>query len=329
MRKQMREETQMQKDASDAVGQVLLKRCREQREDEAKRRKEAQKEEWLAAKTLEDTRLATAKVQQTTAETKLAAAKAQGAAAECRLERVRQIVVNRRDAEITRKTEALEKLTQTWMQTRYPVLVARDCIDGYASLTPKGKQAFGKEVAQCVAEGLCRRQLYIVSLWDVNKSILVDWAAASAPTDGRRREVRCCVAFEQLIDEEAAKGHFGKDPVETLFKLWELCVPHARQIFTGSYNALRVLHQNDYVMEKAFVWGILALSKWLGRERFPQGIYGAWPPKMPASQVPENLVVHPVHVGDPVPPLPAPPAADDAALPPNQRKGKPPASSNG
>ena len=38
---------------------------------------------------------------------------------------------------------------------------------------------------------------------------------------------------------------------------------------------------NDYVMEKAFVYGIIALSKWLGKEKFPKGVYGTWPPPPP------------------------------------------------
>jgi len=45
---------------------------------------------------------------------------------------------------------------------------------------------------------------------------------------------------------------------------------------------------NDYVLEKTFVYGIVALSKWLGAGRFPQGVYGQWPPKMPAELVPRN-----------------------------------------
>ena len=51
-----------------------------------------------------------------------------------------------------------------------------------------------------------------------------------------------------------------------------------RQVLTGNYSPLRLLHINDYVLEKAFVYGIIALSKWLGEDLFAKGVFGQWPP---------------------------------------------------
>ena len=45
---------------------------------------------------------------------------------------------------------------------------------------------------------------------------------------------------------------------------------------------------NDYILEKAFVYGIVALSKWLGEERYPCGVYGQWPPPFPAGLAPRS-----------------------------------------
>ena len=94
----------------------------------------------------------------------------------------------------------------------------------------------------------------------------------------------------------------------------------------GPYTPLRLLHANDYVMEKAFVYGILALSKWLGQGRYPQGIYGAWPPKIPRSQVPDNLAASAVDLIAP-PPLPPPAEAPPDDRPRHLRRGRPAASS--
>jgi hypothetical protein len=58
-----------------------------------------------------------------------------------------------------------------------------------------------------------------------------------------------------------------------------------QRIFLGNYNAARLLHLNDYVFDKAFVYGIVLLSKWIGKERFPQGVYGQWPPEFPDDLV--------------------------------------------
>ena len=38
---------------------------------------------------------------------------------------------------------------------------------------------------------------------------------------------------------------------------------------------------NDYIVDKAFMHGVILLSKWLGEARFPKGIYGTWPPAYP------------------------------------------------
>ena len=90
---------------------------------------------------------------------------------------------------------------------------------------------------------------------------------------------------------------------------------------------------NDYVMEKAFVYGIVALSKWLGEKRFPMGVYGKWPPKMPADLVPKYRGSESVEIDAPEPGLaakPVPPLVgptDDSHVPPHLRIGQPSASS--
>ena len=95
--------------------------------------------------------------------------------------------------------------------------------------------------------------------------------------------MRCGSPFQDLLSKEGAETHFGRDPVEALYRLFSACVPCARNVFTGVYRPLRLLHANEYVLDKAFVYGIVALSKWLGAERFRQGVYGQWPPTFPAA----------------------------------------------
>jgi len=326
MRKQLSEQTQLEKAASNEIGKTLVKRAREDREDEAKRRRADVEAERLAAKSAEDAKLATAKVQKATAETKLAIAQAQKATADARCQALKQIVANRRELKAKKNQETLEKLTQTWLQTKYPVEVANRCITHLRLLSKEAKTDFQKHVEKCLADGTFTRMLLIVPLWETNKSLTLDYSYVSSFTDGHRRQVRCCRQFEDLIDIVAAKGHFGKDPVETLYRLWEKCVPRARSIFTASSTPLRMLHANDYVMEKAFVYGIVSLSKWLGKERFPQGIYGDWPPNLPKRETPVNLVPPPIDLVDP-PLLPPPAAAVLGDLPPHLRQGLPSAGS--
>ena len=77
--------------------------------------------------------------------------------------------------------------------------------------------------------------------------------------------------------EHVPQDRLNTDANETLSRLFKLIVPRARDIF-ASLTWLRLLHVNQYSMEKSFVYGIVALSKWLGQDRFPPGIYDVWPP---------------------------------------------------
>ena len=47
-----------------------------------------------------------------------------------------------------------------------------------------------------------------------------------------------------------------------------------------------VFHANDYIMDKTFVYAAIMLSKWFGRERFPAGVFGFWPPEPPRGAIP-------------------------------------------
>ena len=65
--------------------------------------------------------------------------------------------------------------------------------------------------------------------------------------------------------------------------LLEQCVPHSSKICCGNYGVMKLLHMNDYIIEKTFVYAIFLLSKWLGNDIFSCGIYGTWPPAPPAE----------------------------------------------
>ena len=118
-------------------------------------------------------------------------------------------------------------------------------------------------------------------------ALTTQWATIKPYIGGSLRSVRCALPFQAVIDENAPRSFHGRDTVDMLLRILQACVPCARQIFTGSFAPLRLLHMNDYVIEKTFVYAVIALSKWLGSEAFPCGIYGQWPPKAPSDLVPK------------------------------------------
>ena len=282
MRKQMREETQSQRDIGTEVGAFLRKRVQEHRVAETKRLRMALEEERLAANDLE--------------ERKLIRARAEQAASEARLASLRQTIVNRRDAQARKRAEVVERIFQRWLQTQYPALLARRCIIILRGMSPAAKDGFDRQMRKLLKDRTFERQLFVKDLWSPDKSLTLEFSHTAPFTGGPRRSVRCGLPFQELVDQEAPKTHFGHDPVETLYKLFSACVPLARRVFTGAYTPLRLLHLNDYVLEKTFVYGIVALSKWLGEECFPHGVYGQWPPEMPADYEPKCNASEPVHL---------------------------------
>ena len=273
LRKRMREETQNQRGAATKVGMLLRERALKQREEESKRRQEALEKERLAAKDLE--------------KSKELRAKAEQAAAEARLDGLKQIIANRRDAQARRRQEIVDTAFRRWLQTQYPALLARRCIVTWRGMSKGAQAGFHRMMLDQLKAGTFDRQVFIKDLWVCDRSFTLRWSQITPFMGGAPRGVRCSQCFQQVVDDEAPRGHVAHEPVETLYRLFSACVPSARRVFTGSYSPLRLLHVNDYVLEKAFVYGIVALSKWLSEDRFPQGVFGHWPPKAPAGLVAE------------------------------------------
>ena len=273
LRAKMRGETQKQKDARTDTGMMLRKRAQEHQEADAKRRREAREEERLAAKDLEATKAITARAQQAVMKARLAV--------------MEQAIVNRRDTAKRKRESEVERAFQRWLQTQYPVTLACKCYAALRGMSKANKAAYEEEIKRLFKEKTFDRQMLIKDLWVSDKTFTLDWSTQIPLGGGAPRAVRCGVAFQQVINETYPESHFGHDPVEALYRIFQRCVPRARDVFDGTHSALRLLHVNDYVMEKAFVWGIVALSKWLSKDRFPAGVYGEWPPKTPKDLVPK------------------------------------------
>jgi hypothetical protein len=314
MRNQIREETHNQKDAGTEAAAFLRKRAEEHSARDAKRRREAVAEERLAARDLEETKVIRAEKERATAELRVAGLK--------------QIIVNRRDAEARKQAEVMEKAFQRWLQTQYPVVLAKRCRDTFRMMSSGSRRGLDTRVTSLLKDRVFARQLSIKNLWDSDNTLTVTWSQIQSLAGGPRRSVRCGLPFQEWVDAVAPRGIgvFRQDAVETLYRLFSACVPHARQVFTNAYVPLRLLHMNDYVLDKAFVYGIVALSKWMGEEWFPTGVYGQWPPAMPADLVPRFHGPVPIDVDTAAPSQEPPPPG---LLPPHLRSSSKASASGG
>jgi hypothetical protein len=188
----------------------------------------------------------------------------------------------------------MERSCQRWLQTQYPALLARRLIFSFRGLSAIARKGFEREVLELLAARTFERQLFINRLWVSDKSFTMEWSSTPSFTRGPRRSVRCSLTFQEILDDFPSPISSGYDPVQTLYQLFEAIVPYARRVFQKAYSPLRLLHVNDYDLEKAFVFGIVALSKWMGEERFPYGVYGQWPPNVSPDLVTKYHASEPI-----------------------------------
>ena len=285
MRKEMRAATRGQREASTNIGKQLMQQAKDQRAADVKRRRTNLEEKRLANKTAEETKLAIAEKHKQTEE--------------ARLERLRLQIVVRRDQEKAKQAALLHKEQQRWLQTQFPVILAERCFLCMDGCTKKAKEKWQTDIEDLLNCGpTFERQLLVKNLWDTDEHLTRVWATIPGLVGGARKQVKMGIHFQELLEKDAPPTMFVKDPVNSLERIFKRCVPCAGRIFKGNYSPFRMLHQNDYVVEKAFVYGILALSKWLGPKTFIYGIYGKWPPPFPEGLLPSTRGSTSLHLTD-------------------------------
>ena len=127
----------------------------------------------------------------------------------------------------------------------------------------------------------------IPHLWEVDFSFTFQWAQMSPPGGGPSRWVRCSANFQAVMQSRDPQCHDAKIAEATLLRIFQGCIPCAEHLLSGAMSCKNLLHMNDYIMEKAFVYGAIALSKWLSDKFLPSGVYGYWPPDPPEAVVQE------------------------------------------
>ena len=129
------------------------------------------------------------------------------------------------------------------------------------------------------------------SLWEANLGLLIRHSSIGQFGDGHTRVLRCSASFDAFLDELLGSPwekteEKTKDALDSLKRLLERSAPGSSTIIFSGRNSLhRMLHLNDYVLDKTYVCCIVLSSKWLRSNRFPNGIY-EWPPSLPASLLP-------------------------------------------
>ena len=222
------------------------------------------------------------------------AAEKMEAAAEAKQKALRMSVAARRDAMLSRKSEALARQAQRWLQVDYPVELAMRCCEWHCKLV-QNKQAyqqFRTMIGVWLQEGrFDKRQFEIFpQLWTPIDAFTVPWADLRdnvGPMDGRKgatHKVRMSANFlDVLAKTDKRPAHEQtRDPITSLSYLFRAIIPYAHDIFapTRRLGLHKLLGRNNYVMEAAFVAGVVGLAKFFDEPQWPCGVY-KWPPESP------------------------------------------------
>ena len=73
------------------------------------------------------------------------------------------------------------------------------------------------------------------------------------------------------------------DPTQALNALLRSSFRIPGLMFIGRNDPDMLFQTCDHILDKAYVRAVIIASKFLGPDRFPNGIYGLWPPEPPAD----------------------------------------------
>ena len=184
--------------------------------------------------------------------------------------------------------KAAEDQYDRWLQTEFAADLAHRLVASSQVKTHKERTKEAAMVSKCHDEKKFARYLFIADPWRENRSLYRPFGKVHDETGLGGPAIKV-LASSQLLNivlhltlYKKAEGD-DHDPIKALNALLRSCFQMDHLLFTGSWSPYWLLDQSDYILDKAFVRAVIGVSRWLGEERFPDGLYGLWPPPAPAE----------------------------------------------
>ena len=181
-----------------------------------------------------------------------------------------------------KRQEALarNRRQRRWLQTKYPVELARKLLAWRADLTPQAERELAMFTQSLLRTQRCERHTEVPMLWEAEKALTTQRGHILMQSN-KHVPVRCTSDFEWILFGRAwASEKRAPDAGLQLSKLLDSICPRASAMCQRRWNPRVVFEACDFVAPKAFVHTIILLSKWLGQDRFPEGVH-YWPPTFP------------------------------------------------
>ena len=190
----------------------------------------------------------------------------------------------RREEEIRLEASACARRPSLWLQTVFPVALARKLLEWRRGLEPADVKALRLKIDGLLDTQRCTRRVVVPELWQRDKALSRASCYVCLPGQGAKRTpVRRARDFEWALFGQgwAAESHSTDAALALAQLLYRIC-PHGSYPFRRRHTMHHLLEASECVADQAFVPAVVLLSKWLGEDLFPRGIYN-WPPDPPAS----------------------------------------------
>ena len=184
--------------------------------------------------------------------------------------------------------KAAEDQYDRWLQTEVAADLAHRLVASSQVKTHEERTKEAAMVSKCHDEKKFARYLFIADPWRENKSLYRQFGKVHDETGLGGAAIKV-LASTQLLNivlhltvYKKAEGD-DHDPIKALNALLRSCFENCHLIFNGPWSPYWLLHHSNFILDKAFVRAVIAVSRWLGEKRFPDGLYGPWPPPAPAD----------------------------------------------
>ena len=259
---------------------LLQKRMHAEEEETAKRHRSEALEEW--------------RIYQQTTDAKAAKAACEVAKSNARVQLQAVNVLKHREHQGRLLAERALAEKTTWLQLEYATLLFVRCSTYYGKFDLADRVDFAGHLKNLEKTGRFGHTIMFNSPWKSDTSPNTTWGNTPDINYPKKQHVvRCSPKFAKTIDvalKKAASRHAGhghrnaNDPVEAIKQLLVACIgSQAREIFVGDKGIRKILHINDFSLDKTFVYAIFMMSKFLGEHYWPCGVFGSWPPEPEAT----------------------------------------------
>lgn len=207
---------------------------------------------------------------------KKALAEAQERAASERRKELEASRLDRREQEEQRKKVARLARGAQWLQAVFPTELADKLLAWRRALSAEAETAVRSRIDFLVSFKRCDSSVACPHLWDEDRRFTSALGAVIGP-DRARHSVRCSKTFEWLLFQKNWACGVPNDATYMLLRLIDRIVPNGKALFATRYTGQVLMHENQYVVEKAFVNAVFLMYRWLGPGWLPG--QWMWPPE--------------------------------------------------